>query len=384
MHGNQEILSLTRSMAVSTVESRLAVLHEILLARLESIDRIAIAIYDPGSDLLKTFASSNRGATPLRAYEARLAEVPSLRQLAEAHASRVIHDIPSALVGDSAHSRWLREQGFQSSFTLPVYFGQQLAGFVFMDSKRSDAFGASTLGFVENFAQLASQLYLSQLASSRGLIGTVQIASRIASIRDVETGAHLERMAKYARLIARGLAARGSPLSDEFIEYVHLFAPLHDIGKVGIPDRILLKPGRLDGEEFRIMQGHVDLGLRMIDEMVVDMGLDDSMAAQIMRNVVGTHHERGDGSGYPLGLHADQIPLEGRIIAVADVFDALSTARPYKQAWPFDACVAHLRELAALGRLDPECVDILLEQPQQLFAIQQQFADPETGFSGDG
>ena len=377
MQSNVEVLNLARSTTGASVESRLAVLHEILLARLESVDRIAVAIYDPKTDLLKTFASSNRGHPPLRAYQARLAEVPSLKQLAEDRSPRVIQDIPGTLTGDSAHSRWLREQGFQSSFTLPVYFGQQLAGFVFMDSRQPDAFGPSTLSFVGSFAQLASQLYLSQLASTRGLIGTVQIASRIAAIRDVETGAHLERMAKYARLIARGLAARGYPLSDEYIEYVHLFAPLHDIGKVGIPDRILLKPGRLDAEEFRIMQGHVELGLRMVDEMVADMGLDDSTAARIMRNVVGTHHERGDGSGYPLGLRADQIPLEGRIIAVADVFDALSTTRPYKRAWPLEECALHLRELAAFGRLDAECVEVLLAEPQELSAILHQFADPE-------
>lgn len=377
MHTNEEMLNLARSTTGATVESRLRVLHEILLARLETVDRIAVAIYDPGTDLLKTFASSNRGSTPLRAYQARLAEVPSLKQLAESHSARVIHDIPGTLIGDTVHSRWLREQGFQSSFTLPVYLGPQLAGFVFMDSREADTFGPATLSFVQNFAQLASQLYLAQLASTRGLIGTVQIASRIASIRDVETGAHLERMAKYARLIARGLAARGFPLSDEFIEYVHLFAPLHDIGKVGIPDRILLKPGRLDAEEFRIMQGHVELGLRMVDEMVSDMGMDDSMAVQIMRNVVGTHHERGDGSGYPRGLRAEQIPLEGRIIATADVFDALSTARPYKRAWPFEECAQHLRELAAFERLDGDCVEVLLAQPQELFSIIHQFADPE-------
>lgn len=383
MHANEEILNLARSTAGATVESRLAVLHEILLARLETVDRIAVAIYDPASDLLKTFASSNRGSTPLRAYQARLADVPSLQQLAESHSARLIHDIPGALVGESVHSRWLREQGFQSSYTLPVYLGQQLAGFVFMDSRQADTFGPSTLGFVESFAQLASQLYLSQLASTRGLIGTVQIASRIASIRDVETGAHLERMAKYARLIARRLAERGYALSDEYIEYVHLFAPLHDIGKVGIPDRILLKPGKLDAEEYRIMQGHVELGLRMVNEMVADMGLDDSMAAQIMRNVVGTHHERGDGSGYPLGLRAEQIPIEGRIIAVADVFDALSTVRPYKRAWPLEECAQHLRELAALGRLDADCVEVLLARPDELRVIQTQFADPDEHAASD-
>lgn len=381
MTQSEEILNLSANFGGETFESKLKVLHEVLLSRLDFVDRLAIAIYDPATDLLKTFASSNRGNPPLRAYEARLADVPSLKRLAESHSGRVVHDIPGAHAGDSAHSRWLREQGFQSSFTLPIYFGTHLAGFAFMDSRKPEAFAESTINFVASFAQLASQLYLSQLASTRGLISSVQIASRLASIRDVETGVHLERMAKYARLIARGLVRLGYPLSDEYVEYVHLFAPLHDIGKVGIPDRILLKPGSLDADEFRLMQSHVELGLRMVEEMAVDVGLDDTEAARIMRNVVATHHERGDGSGYPKGLKGEQIPLEGRIVAVADVFDALSTPRPYKRAWPFEDCAQHLRELASAGRLDPDCVQALLADPEELARIQRQFAEPDDPFS---
>jgi HD-GYP domain-containing protein (c-di-GMP phosphodiesterase class II) len=377
MTRSEEILNLSGSFGGETFESKLKVLHEVLLSRLEFVDRLAIAIYDPATDLLKTFASSNRGNPPLRAYEARLADVPSLQRLADTHSARVVNDIAATHASGSAHSRWLREQGFQSSFTLPIYFGAQLAGFAFMDSRRPEAFAESTISFVGSFAQLASQLYLSQVASARGLIGSVQIASRLASIRDVETGVHLERIAKYARLIARGLVRKGHPLSDEFVEYVHLFAPLHDIGKVGIPDRILLKPGSLDTEEFALMQTHVELGLRMVEEMAIDIGLADTEAARIMRNVVATHHERGDGSGYPKGLKSEQIPLEGRIVAVADVFDALSTPRPYKRAWAFEDCAQHLRELGAAGRLDPDCVQALLADPEELYRIQRQFAEPE-------
>jgi HD-GYP domain-containing protein (c-di-GMP phosphodiesterase class II) len=361
MTRSEEILNLSDSFGGDTFESKLKVLHEVLLSRLEFVDRLAIAIYDPATDLLKTFASSNRGNPPLRAYEARLADVPSLQRLADTHSARVVNDIAATPASGSAHSRWLREQGFQSSFTLPIYFGAQLAGFAFMDSRRPEAFAESTISFVGSFAQLAAQLYLSQLAS----------------IRDVETGVHLERIAKYARLIARGLVRMGHPLSDEFVEYVHLFAPLHDIGKVGIPDRILLKPGGLDNDEFALMQTHVELGLRMVEEMAIDNGLEDTEAARIMRNVVATHHERGDGSGYPKGLKSEQIPLEVRIVAVADVFDALSTPRSYKRAWAFEDCAQHLRELGAAGRLDPDCVQALLADPEDLYRIQRQFAEPE-------
>lgn len=244
-----------------------------------------------------------------------------------------------------------------------------------MDSRQPQAFSPGRIEFIEQFAALSGQLYLSQLASTRGLVGTIQIASRIASLRDVETGAHLQRMAKYSHVIARGLQARGHRIDDEFVEYVHLFAPLHDIGKVGIPDRILLKPGRLDAEEMALMRTHVEIGLRMVESMSRDLGIAGGLPRDIMCNIVGAHHERCDGSGYPAGLRGDAIPLEGGIVAVADVFDALSSARPYKPAWPFEECLTHLRHEADEGRLDRDCVEVLCAEADAVRLIQRQFAD---------
>ena len=138
----------------------------------------------------------------------------------------------------------------------------------------------------------------------------LQLARNLAHLRDIETGAHLDRMAHYARLIAREIAAaRG--LDDEFVEHVFLFAPLHDIGKVGVPDCILLKPSSLSEEEKQVMDGHVALGLDMIDRMIADFGLSRPPQLELLRNIVAHHHEYLDGSGYPQGLAADAIPLEG-------------------------------------------------------------------------
>ena len=204
---------------------------------------------------------------------------------------------------------------------------------------------------LDQFADIISQLYLLRLSAVHHLIGAVDIATGLARIRDVETGAHLERMAAYSRLIAVALAD-GLDLSDEFIEYLYLFAPLHDIGKVGIPDRILLKPGKLDDEERRCMQQHVAVGVQLARNIIGDLGIDNDLAATVMLNVVAHHHERGDGSGYPQGLKMADIPIEARIVAVADVYDAISSARPYKPAWSEAECVAELRREAALKRLE--------------------------------
>ncbi|MFG6413261.1 HD-GYP domain-containing protein [Roseateles sp. DC23W] len=349
-------------------------MHSILLARYPSIGRIALALYDPGTDLLKTFASSNDGGTPLQHYEARLADVPSLVALRDSRQPRVVDDIGQAFLATRAHSTWLKSQHYLSSYTLPIFRGAELSAFLFFDSTERAAFTPCVRGVLDQFADIISQLYLLRLSAVHHLIGAVDIATGLARIRDVETGRHLERMANYSRLIARGVADRYG-LNDETIEYMHLFAPLHDIGKVGIPDAILLKPGKLDADEWRLMQQHVVIGEQLIDHIVADLGLQDDMAASIMRDVVAGHHERGDGSGYPRGLQMADIPVAARIVAVADMYDALSSARPYKAPWDEARCADELRSQVERGLIDGACVEALLGDEVGRRQIRERFAD---------
>jgi response regulator RpfG family c-di-GMP phosphodiesterase len=174
--------------------------------------------------------------------------------------------------------------------------------------------------------------------------------------------------------MARSLATQFI-LDDEYVEYVHLFAPLHDIGKVGIPDSVLLKPGKLDAQEWVTMRRHVEIGETIIDQMAREMNLGSTLATQVMRNIVAGHHERGDGSGYPRGLLMQDIPMEARIVAVADVYDALSNRRPYKEPWTEVAITLELSREVALGRLDGDCVRALLDAGDERRAIQVRLAD---------
>ncbi len=161
--------------------------------------------------------------------------------------------------------------------------------------------------------------------------------------RDNDTGDHTWRVARYSQIIAEGLG-----LGPDFCRSLYLAAPLHDVGKVGVPDGILLKPGRLDPDEFAVVQTHTTIGQRIL-------GGSESELIRLAAEIAAAHHERWDGSGYPNGLAGTAIPLAARIVAVADVFDALTTQRPYKAAMPFAAALDALR--AESGRhFDPDCV----------------------------
>lgn len=191
---------------------------------------------------------------------------------------------------------------------------------------------------------------------------TIVRLARAAEWRDPETGAHILRMANYSRLIAARL---GMP--EEFQQRLLHAAPMHDIGKIGTPDQILLKPARLTNEEFEVMKTHTTIGYEILcDSAAPALALAASIALR--------HHEKFDGSGYPHGLAGATIPVEGRIVAVADVFDALTSERPYKRAWNLDEAARYLAE--GSGRhFDPDCVDAFLGDWAGVLAIHKQFQE---------
>ena len=186
--------------------------------------------------------------------------------------------------------------------------------------------------------------------------------ARAAEYRDEETGNHIIRMSKYSRLIAEGLG-----LPPEECDVIEMAAPMHDIGKIGIPDAILLKRGDHTPDEQAIMRQHTVIGHDILRDRA-------SKYLQLGAVIALGHHERYDGKGYPKGLAGDAIPLAARIVAVADVFDALTSVRPYKSAWPVDRALNYVRD--ALGtQLDPECGDSFLKQLESVVYVAQQFRD---------
>ena len=191
---------------------------------------------------------------------------------------------------------------------------------------------------------------------------TVHRLSRAAEFRDPETGAHLLRMANYTRHTAARL---GLPASEQ--QLLLAAAPMHDIGKVGIPDHILLKPGRLTPEELVVMRRHPQIGADILKD-------SSSSLLQAAAIIALAHHERYDGNGYPNGLAGTAIPLYARIVAVADVFDALTSPRPYKPAWPLERARAFLLDNSG-SHFDPVCVAAFLSDWDAVLAIHALYPD---------
>lgn len=212
----------------------------------------------------------------------------------------------------------------------------------------------------------------------------IRCLARAAECRDDITGNHVLRVGQYAHLIAKELG-----FDDASADLIDLAAQLHDVGKIGIPDSVLHKPGKLDPDEYDIIQRHCAIGRKIIEPMGIEdwgklkthtvvgakmLNVKSSPLMMLAARIAQSHHERWDGKGYPLGLKGEDIPLEGRIVAVADVYDALSTERPYKKSLPRDECFRILEE----GRgtqFDPQVLDAFFRISDEIVKVQMQYLD---------
>jgi len=358
-----------------TLEQRLSVIHEALYTLIGCVDRISVASYDPATDLLKTFLASSPGHNDLVRYEARLADTPSLGEILQMGRPRVINDLRLAQQSNRTHTRIIADEGYRSSYTAPMYLNGAFWGFIFFDAREPGPWTEATLHQLDVFSHLISSIVTAEMFTVRTLAAAVKTAHDMVHYRDPETGGHIDRMARYARLIAQHLAATGAAaLDDETIERIFQFAPLHDIGKLAIPDRILLKQGQLTEDEREEMKLHTLRGQQMIEAIASNFGLGHLDRLDLLRNIAESHHEALDGSGYPHGLRGEEIPIEARIIAVADVFDALTSVRPYKTSWSNEEAFGWLRHLSRT-KFDEDCVNALIFNAKKVQEIQSQFQD---------
>ena len=221
---------------------------------------------------------------------------------------------------------------------------------------------------IRSLAEQSHQLQITRDASILGL-------ASLAETRDNETGGHILRTQNFVRVLAEHIASLGKAnyqLNEETIDLLYKSAPLHDVGKVGIPDAILLKPGKLTDEEFTIMKTHAQIGADALK--VAEDQLGSNSFLQIAREISLSHHEKWDGSGYPYGLKGEDIPLSGRLMALADVYDALTTKRVYKPAFSHEKAKAIILEGNG-SHFDPTVIDAFLALEQDFIAIAKAYQD---------
>ena len=355
---------------------KLRFLHQTIRVDFPFIDRLSIALYDAKTETLKAYTYSAEGDDdPVATYEAPLSSAPSLCSIIENRRPRLVQDLGIFSKGTHEHTKRIAAKGYKSSYTIPLYQSGSFVGFLFFNSLKAHPFDPITLRQIDVYGHLIALMVINELTVIRTLLATVHATRSMTKHRDVETGAHIDRTAFYSRLIARELAS-SYHLNSEQIEHIFLFSPLRDIGKVGIPDDILYKPGKRNAEETEIMRTNTEKGRELVGTVLNDFNLETLGYVNIMRNIAEYHHEAIDGNGYPKGLKGDEIPIEARIVAVADVFDALTSRHNYKAPWSNNDAFTMLRQLANT-QLDKDCVEAMLKNTDKILEIQQRFRDKD-------
>jgi HD-GYP domain-containing protein (c-di-GMP phosphodiesterase class II) len=263
------------------------------------------------------------------------------------------------------------------NLVLPIISSKGPVGVFDFGSFAAGKFDAQEIGMcsmlVDQMAYSLENIRLvGELSQSRDAV--IRGMALLAEIRDTHIGGHLNRICEFSELLATRLASRPGyqEATPEFIETIARAAALHDVGKVGIPDSILLKPGKLSEAEFEIMKSHTLIGAELLEGLRQNFG-DFSMIAMGV-DVAQSHHEWWDGSGYPRGQKGREIPLAARILGICDVYDALTSERVYKKAWSHEETEKTIRESAG-RQFDPDLVDIFFENPEELFAVRARYPD---------
>jgi HD-GYP domain-containing protein (c-di-GMP phosphodiesterase class II) len=341
-----------------------------LLARIRqrqpAIARLGVLLIDSDGAHLGCWADSDGR---VQHCPPAIASLPGNPALSRCGASGQPHPLP--IYSDPA-LHWAAGDEYLPQLLLPIRRQHDFFGFLVLESHPGVRLSNHALHELLAWAPLAADLLAQSISEVGTLIGATRYALDLTLIRDRDTGEHQLRLRDYIRVLATELAAAHG-LPERYVAELTLFGPLHDIGKVGVPDAILLKPGGFDALEWERMKEHVIMGRQMVERMTERLSLQHAAGVDTLHAVVAWHHECMDGSGYPDGLRGDQIPLAARIISTADIFDALTSVRPYKRPWQLEEAFGQLQRLAG-SQLDRDCVQAMLAARRQVTAVWQQHA----------
>ncbi|MEZ8619638.1 HD-GYP domain-containing protein [Vibrio splendidus] len=366
--------------------SRVAAQDKDIIAIVDDLFRLAREHYPILSRLSVVLCNENRASNYFvsdtlcheaehRHVEQELTPESALSRMAESLDTRIINDLTT--ISSTKQISHLLDLGHQSSYTTPIHHQESNLGFVFINASSTGFFANQTIQYdIAYLTQVISSLFVQWFERQRHFQSSLAIALNMGHARDPETKEHLIRMGKYSEQIARTLSHTKREITHQFIHRIRLYAPFHDIGKYRIPDKVLFSSARFNEEERNIMNNHTLYGEEMIDD-VVALSHHSSMCSeeiQFIKNIVRHHHERFDGSGLPDALSNTAIPLEARIVTLADVFDALMSKRAYKHAWSLDEVMEYI-EAQNGSMFDPECVVALKQNLDGFMVIREQYND---------
>ncbi|MEZ8192612.1 MULTISPECIES: HD-GYP domain-containing protein [Vibrio] len=366
--------------------SRVAAQDKDIIAIVDDLFRLAREHYPILSRLSVVLCNENRASNYFvsdtlcqeaehRYIEQELKPESALSRMAESLDTRIIHDLTT--ISPTKQISHLLDIGHQSSYTTPIHHQESNLGFVFINASSTGFFANQTIQCdIAYLTQVISSLFIQWFERQRHFQSSLAIALNMGHARDPETKEHLIRMGKYSEHIARTLSHSKEEITHQFIHRIRLYAPFHDIGKYRIPDKVLFSSARFNEEERAVMDNHTLYGEEMINN-VVALSCHSAMCSeeiQFIKNIVRHHHERFDGTGLPDALSNTAIPLEARIVTLADVFDALMSKRAYKHAWTLDEVMDYI-EAHSGSMFDPECVVALKQNLDGFMAIREQYND---------
>ncbi|MCC4854806.1 metal-dependent phosphohydrolase [Vibrio lentus] len=366
--------------------SRVAAQDKDIIAIVDDLFRLAREHYPILSRLSVVLCNENRASNYFvsdtlcqeaehRYIEQELKPESALSRMAESLDTRIIHDLTT--ISPTKQISHLLDIGHQSSYTTPIHHQESNLGFVFINASSTGFFANQTIQCdIAYLTQVISSLFIQWFERQRHFQSSLAIALNMGHARDPETKEHLIRMGKYSEHIARTLSHSNEEITHQFIHRIRLYAPFHDIGKYRIPDKVLFSSSRFNEEERAVMDNHTLYGEEMINN-VVALSCHSAMCSeeiQFIKNIVRHHHERFDGKGLPDALSSTSIPLEARIVTLADVFDALMSKRAYKHAWTLDEVMDYI-EAHSGSMFDPECVVALKQNLDGFMAIREQYND---------
>lgn len=343
-------------------------------------DRIGLATVDESSIIAEMNLSEGSDIKLKKGFKIDIANSKSLKNLIETKEIRIINNLKKYYEENpnSTSTKLLLEEEFMSSLTFPICkYDGKVIGFLFFSSKNKNTYNEIDKVKINSVGKILSYIFERNMIIEDLISNSALTFVKLVEGKDPETSKHIDRMAHYAKIIAKQLSQNSKyekKLDYSTIDEIYRYAPLHDIGKVGIPDNILLKPGKLTIEEFNQMKEHTKIGAKILSYYKNNMRKYDLDFFDVAIKIAIGHHEKWDGTGYPNNLKGEQIPIEARIVALADVFDALSSKRIYKEAFSFEESIKIINELSGI-QFSPDVVTAFNECKDKIEAIYTQLKE---------